>query len=136
MPAALAVDSQKANLLHKLFTIVWGGHSLSAKREKGSLALSLHSCIKEEVEKELIGRETKPWEIVYFKLQKSQIPCRRVGDRNRRLDAGARALPDARIGHTFSPSHSSSGKQDLLCGAAAGVRAGRKHCPTGACYPG
>jgi hypothetical protein len=103
---------------------------LSAKREKGSLAF------KEEVEKELIGRETKPWEIVYFKLQKSQIPCRRVGDRNRRLDAGARALPDARIGHTFSPSHSSLGKQELLCGAAAGVRAGRKHCPTGACYPG
>ena len=29
---------------------------------------------KREVEKELNGRETEPWEIVYFKLYKSQIP--------------------------------------------------------------
>ncbi len=29
---------------------------------------------KPEVEKELTGRETEPWEIVYFKLYKSQIP--------------------------------------------------------------
>ena len=29
---------------------------------------------KQEVEKELTGRETEPWEIVYFKLYKSQIP--------------------------------------------------------------
>jgi hypothetical protein len=29
---------------------------------------------KQEVEKELIGRETEPWEIVYFKLYKSQLP--------------------------------------------------------------
>ncbi len=28
---------------------------------------------KQEVEKELTGRETEPWEIVYFKLYKSQI---------------------------------------------------------------
>jgi hypothetical protein len=27
-----------------------------------------------EVEKELTGRETEPWEIIYFKLYKSQIP--------------------------------------------------------------
>jgi hypothetical protein len=27
-----------------------------------------------EVEKELTGKETEPWEIVYFKLYKSQIP--------------------------------------------------------------
>ena len=37
-----------------------------------------HSMPKEEfrreVEKELTGRETEPWEIVYFKLYKSQIP--------------------------------------------------------------
>jgi len=26
------------------------------------------------VEKELTGRETEPWEIIYFKLYKSQIP--------------------------------------------------------------
>jgi hypothetical protein len=29
---------------------------------------------KREVEKELTGRETEPWEIIYFKLHKSQIP--------------------------------------------------------------
>src|SRR5437868_12558117 len=29
---------------------------------------------KHEVEKELTGRETEPWEIIYFKLYKSQIP--------------------------------------------------------------
>jgi hypothetical protein len=29
---------------------------------------------KREVEKELTGRETEPWEIIYFKLYKSQIP--------------------------------------------------------------
>src|SRR5881275_3780999 len=27
-----------------------------------------------EIEKELTGRETEPWEIIYFKLYKSQIP--------------------------------------------------------------
>ena len=29
---------------------------------------------KQEVEKELTGRETEPWEIVYFKLYKTQLP--------------------------------------------------------------
>ena len=29
---------------------------------------------KREVEKELTGRETEPWQIIYFKLYKSQIP--------------------------------------------------------------
>jgi len=29
---------------------------------------------RQEVEKELTGRETEPWEMVYFKLYKSQIP--------------------------------------------------------------
>jgi hypothetical protein len=29
---------------------------------------------KREVEKELTGRETEAWEIIYFKLYKSQIP--------------------------------------------------------------
>jgi len=29
---------------------------------------------KREVEKELMGLETEPWEIIYFKLYKSQIP--------------------------------------------------------------
>ena len=29
---------------------------------------------KQEVEKELTGKETEPWEIVYFKLYRSQLP--------------------------------------------------------------
>ena len=29
---------------------------------------------KQEVEKELTGRETEPWEIIYFKLYKRQTP--------------------------------------------------------------
>jgi hypothetical protein len=29
---------------------------------------------KQEVEKELTGRESEPWEIIYFKLYKAQIP--------------------------------------------------------------
>ena len=29
---------------------------------------------KGKVEKELTGRETEPWEIIYFKLYKTQIP--------------------------------------------------------------
>jgi len=29
---------------------------------------------KQEVEKELTGRETEPWEIIYFKLYRSQTP--------------------------------------------------------------
>ena len=29
---------------------------------------------KREVEKELNGKETEPWEIIYFKIYKSQIP--------------------------------------------------------------
>jgi hypothetical protein len=29
---------------------------------------------KQEVEKELTGRETEPWEILYFKIYRSQMP--------------------------------------------------------------
>jgi hypothetical protein len=29
---------------------------------------------KKEVEKELTGKETEPWEIIYFKLYQSQMP--------------------------------------------------------------
>ena len=29
---------------------------------------------KKEVERELTGRETEPWEVVYFKLYQSQMP--------------------------------------------------------------
>ena len=34
----------------------------------------LKEQFKQEVEKELTGRETEPWEIIYFKLYQSQIP--------------------------------------------------------------
>jgi hypothetical protein len=34
----------------------------------------LVSFRKSKVEKELTGKETEPWEIIYFKLYKSQIP--------------------------------------------------------------
>jgi hypothetical protein len=37
-------------------------------------ALLPKNQFKREVEKELTGRETEPWEIIYFKLYKSQIP--------------------------------------------------------------
>jgi hypothetical protein len=29
---------------------------------------------KQEIERELTGKETEPWEIIYFKLYQSQIP--------------------------------------------------------------
>jgi hypothetical protein len=54
-----------------------------AKRDRQSFdcATWLHKArempkeeFKLEVEKELTGQETEPWEIVYFKLYKSQIP--------------------------------------------------------------
>jgi len=34
----------------------------------------LKDDFKKEVEKELTGRETEPWEIIYFKLYQSQMP--------------------------------------------------------------
>jgi hypothetical protein len=37
---------------------------------------------KKEVEKELTGRETEPWEIIYFKLYESQ--CRSLRKRSKR----------------------------------------------------
>jgi len=50
-------------------------------REEFDCATWLHKArempkeeFKQEVEKELTGKETEPWEIVYFKLYKSQIP--------------------------------------------------------------
>ena len=39
---------------------------------------------KQEVEKELTGRETEPWEIVYLKLYQSQIPVRDGSDVGKR----------------------------------------------------
>ena len=54
-----------------------------ARRDRQSFdcAIWLHKAremtteqFKQEVEKELTGRETEPWEIVYFKLYKSQMP--------------------------------------------------------------
>jgi hypothetical protein len=50
-------------------------------REEFDCATWLHKArslpkhqFKREVEKELTGRETEPWEIIYFKLYKTQIP--------------------------------------------------------------
>jgi len=55
-----------------------------ARRRNGqdfTCAIWLHKArempseqFRREVEKELTGRETEPWEIIYFKLYKSQIP--------------------------------------------------------------
>ena len=55
-----------------------------ARRRNGqdfNCAIWLHKArempseqFRREVEKELTGRETEPWEIIYFKLYKSQIP--------------------------------------------------------------
>jgi hypothetical protein len=50
---------------------------------------------KKEVEKELSGRETEPWEIIYFKLYARQIPCHRESDRNG--DTHARKRPISRL---------------------------------------
>ena len=45
---------------------------------------------KQEVEKELTGRETEPWEIIYFKLYKSQMPVVEQAIETAALDAGDR----------------------------------------------
>ena len=43
---------------------------------------------KREVEKHLTGQETEPWEILYFKVYKSQLPVIEQSSRNSRIDAG------------------------------------------------
>ena len=50
-------------------------------RQNFDCAIWLHKArqmptedFKKEVEKELTGRETEPWEIIYFKLYQSQMP--------------------------------------------------------------
>ena len=50
-----------------------------AKRDRQDLdcATWLHKVremSKEEVKRQLTGRETEPWEIIYFKLYQSQLP--------------------------------------------------------------
>ena len=47
---------------------------------------------KQEVEKELTGRETEPWEIIYFKLYQSQMPVIEQRDRDGRPNAGERPI--------------------------------------------
>jgi hypothetical protein len=37
-------------------------------------ALTAKDQFKQEIEKELTGREPEPWEIIYFRLDKTQIP--------------------------------------------------------------
>jgi hypothetical protein len=38
-----------------------------------SLARCPRKSLKQEVERELTGQETEPWEVIYFKLYKSQL---------------------------------------------------------------
>jgi hypothetical protein len=54
---------------------------LARRRDSQDFDCALHKAremstdqFRREVEKELTGRETEPWEIIYFKLYKSQIP--------------------------------------------------------------
>jgi hypothetical protein len=47
--------------------------------ERGSVTVCFASSkakegFKGEVERRLTGKETEPWEIIYFKLYKSQLP--------------------------------------------------------------
>jgi hypothetical protein len=51
----------------------WG--NFENKRNRAPVQFKLQdSNFKKEVEKELTGRETEPWEIIYFKLYQSQMP--------------------------------------------------------------
>jgi hypothetical protein len=50
-----------------------GLHNRSAAGPCGPVSPAL-TQFKQEVEKQLTGRETEPWEIAYFKLYKSRIP--------------------------------------------------------------
>ena len=47
---------------------------------------------KQEIERELTGKETEPWEIIYFKLYQSQIPVIERGDRDGSSDARKRPV--------------------------------------------
>ena len=59
---------------------------------------------KREAETELTGKVTEPSEIIYFKLQKSQIPRRRASDGDDSHDAGhgkiVRLLPGNELRHS------------------------------------
>ena len=48
---------------------------------------------KQEVEKELTGQGTEPWEIIYFKLYKSQIPVIEQAIETAGLMLGSRQIP-------------------------------------------
>ena len=50
---------------------------------------------KHEVEKHLTGKETEPWEILYFKVYKSQLAVDRAGTRDGRADARDRQIARA-----------------------------------------
>ena len=54
---------------------------------------------KQEVEKELTGRETEPWEIIYFQLYKSQLPVVEQAIEDRSLDAGDQQIPRLLFGN-------------------------------------
>jgi len=44
---------------------------------------------KREIEKELTGKETEPWESIYFKVYQSQMPVIEKSDRNGSSNAGS-----------------------------------------------
>jgi hypothetical protein len=78
---------------------------------------------KQEVEKELTGRETEPWEIIYFKLYESQMPV--IGKRST-LIAGPK-----RVCHDYAQASGSAllltlaGKGLLLRWALSGFTRGK-----------
>jgi hypothetical protein len=61
--------SQKSSTSKRPDDHKWGPGAQSLHPDKGAVPK-----FQREVEKDLTGRETEPWEIVYFKLYKSQIP--------------------------------------------------------------
>jgi len=68
---------------------------------------------RREVEKELTGKETEPWEIIYFKLYKSQIAVIEQALGNGGSDAGKRSLSRllSRDDLCGLPSRSESGRR-------------------------
>jgi len=51
-------------------------------------------AFKREVERHLTGQKTEPWEIIYFKLYKSQLPVLEQALRQRLLCSGLTNLGD------------------------------------------
>src|SRR5439155_25732088 len=52
----------------------WDGQEFDCATWRHKARVLPREQLRREVEKELTGKETEPWEIIYFKLYKSQIP--------------------------------------------------------------